>query len=100
MIRLPRLDWILLAAVLALLVLSALLVWSATAHRTDLTDGDSTAFLRKQLLNIVIGLVLLALVTVTDHRWVRIVAPLLYLASVAGLVLVLTMGSSVNSGAV
>jgi rod shape determining protein RodA len=94
--RLPRLDWILLAAVLALLVLSALLVWSATVHRTDLTDGDSTAFLRKQLVNIVIGLVLLALVTVTDHRWVRIVAPLLYLVSVAGLVLVLTMGSTVN----
>ena len=94
--RLPRLDWLLLGVVLALLVLSALLVWSATMHRTDLTDGDSTAFLRKQLVNIVIGLVLLALVVVTDHRWLRIVAPLLYLASVAGLVLVLTMGSSVN----
>ncbi len=96
MTRLPRLDWILLAAVLALLVLSTLLVWSATVHRTDLTDGDSTAFLRKQLVNIVIGLVLLALVTVTDHRWVRIVAPVLYLVSVVGLVLVLTMGSTVN----
>ena len=94
--RLPRLDWVLMVAVLALLTLGTLLVWSATAHRTDLTDGDSTAFLRKQLVNVVIGLVLLALVTVTDHRWVRIVAPLLYLASVAGLILVLTMGSTVN----
>jgi rod shape determining protein RodA len=94
--RLPRLDWILLGAVLALLALSSLLVWSATTHRVDLTGGDSTAFLRKQLVNIVIGLVLLALVTVTDHRWVRIVAPLVYFASVGGLVLVLTMGSTVN----
>ena len=94
--RLPRLDYVLLGAVLALLVLSSLLVWSATVHRVDLTGGDSTAYLRKQLVNIVIGLVLLALVTVTDHRWVRIVAPFVYLASVAGLVLVLTMGSTIN----
>jgi rod shape determining protein RodA len=32
----------------------------------------------------------------TDHRWVRIVAPLVYLASIVGLVLVLGMGSTVN----
>ncbi len=54
-----RLDWTLLLAVLALVALSALLVWSATSHRVDLTDGDSTKYLRKQLVNIVIGLVLL-----------------------------------------
>ena len=96
MTRLPRLDWLLLAAVLALLVMSTLLVWSATAHRVDLTDGDSTAFLRKQLVNIVIGLVLMTAVTGTDHRWVRILAPLAYLASVGGLVLVLTNGATIN----
>ena len=96
MTRLARLDRLLLGAVLALLVMSSLLVWSATSSRVDLTGGDSTAFLRKQLVNIVIGLVLLAVVTVTDHRWVRIIAPLVYLASVGGLVLVLTMGSTIN----
>src|ERR1700712_2859390 len=93
---LRRLDWVLLVAVLALVALSAVLVWSATAHRTDLTGGDSTAYLRKQLVNIVIGLGLLVVVTVTDHRWVRIVAPFVYVGSVAGLVLVLTMGSTIN----
>src|SRR4051812_34763193 len=85
-----------MGAVLLLVGLSALLVWSATVHRVDLTGGDSTAYLRKQLVNIVIGLVLLAAVTVCDHRWVRIVAPFVYLLSVAGLVLVLTMGSTIN----
>ena len=54
-VLLRRLDWVLLLAVLALVALSALLVWSATSHRVDLTDGDSTAYLRKQLVNIVIG---------------------------------------------
>jgi len=95
-LSLRRLDWILLLAVLALVALSALLVWSATSHRTELTGGDSTAYLRKQLVNIAIGLVLLLGVVSLDHRWVRIVAPLVYVLSVAGLVLVLTMGSTIN----
>src|SRR6478609_9753823 len=94
--KVPRLDWVLMIAVLALLTLGVLLVWSATAQRADLTGTDPTAYLRKQLVNVVIGLVLMTLVIATDHRWVRIVAPLAYLASVAGLVLVLAMGSTVN----
>jgi rod shape determining protein RodA len=94
--KVPRLDWVLMVAVLALLTLGTLLVWSATSHRADLTGGDTTAYLRKQLVNVVIGLVLMVLVLATDHRWVRIFAPLVYLGSIAGLVLVLTMGSTVN----
>jgi rod shape determining protein RodA len=83
-------------AVLGLLVLGSLLVWSATSHRDDLTGGDPTAYLKKQLVNVCIGLVLMVVVMATDHRWVRIVAPLVYVASLAGLVLVLTMGTTVN----
>ncbi len=92
----PRLDWILLLAVLGLVTLGSLLVWSATSHREDLTGGDPTTYLQKQLVNIVIGLVLMVVVLAIDHRWVRILAPFVYVASVAGLALVLTMGSTVN----
>lgn len=92
----PRADWILMLAVLALVALGSVLVWSATSQRDDLTGGDPTAYLKKQLVNVAIGLVLLVVVMATDHRWVRIVAPLVYLASICGLVLVLTMGSTVN----
>ena len=94
--RMPRIDWVLMIAVLALVTLGTLLVWSATSHREDLTGGDPTAYLRKQLVNIVIGLVLMLIVLATDHRWVRIVAPLIYLGSIVGLLLVLTMGTTVN----
>ena len=80
----------------ALLTLSTLLVWSATSHRADLTGDDPTAYLRRQVVNIVIGLVLMTAVTLADHRWVRILAPVVYLASVAGLVLVLTNGATIN----
>ncbi|WP_341926130.1 rod shape-determining protein RodA [Nocardioides psychrotolerans] len=89
-------DWVLMGAVLALTVLGTLLVWSATSNREDLTGGDSSAYLGKQVMNVAIGLVLMVTVMATDHRWVRILTPLVYLASVVGLVLVLTMGSTIN----
>jgi rod shape determining protein RodA len=95
-IRVPGLDWVLMAAVAGLLVLGTLLVWSATSTRVDLTGGDSAAYLRKQLVNIAIGVVLLVMVLATDHRWVRILAPVVYLGSVVGLVLVLTNGVTIN----
>ena len=95
-LRAPGLDLVLLLAVAGLLVLGSLLVWSATAHRDSLTGGDPTAYLKKQVVNVLIGLVLMAVVTATDHRWVRIMAPLVYLASIGGLVLVLTMGVTIN----
>ena len=95
-LRAPGLDWVLMGAVLALLAVGTLLVWSATAPRDVLTGGDPTAYLKKQLVNVAIGVVLLVMVLATDHRWVRILAPLVYLGSIAGLVLVLVMGSTVN----
>ncbi len=95
-LRAPGLDWLLMFATLALVALGTLLVWSATATRTDLTGGDPSAYLRKQMVNVAIGLVLMVAVMATDHRWVRILAPLAYVTSVVGLVLVLVAGSTIN----
>lgn len=95
-LRVPGLDLILLGAVLLLLMTGALLVWSATAPRDVLTGGDPTAYLTKQLVNIAIGLVLMVMVLATDHRTVRILAPLAYIAAVIGLVLVLVAGQTIN----
>ncbi|UFN45921.1 rod shape-determining protein RodA [Nocardioides okcheonensis] len=95
-LRAPGLDWLLLLAALGLVVLGTLLVWSATSTRADLTGDDPDAYLRKQLVNVAIGLVLMVAVLATDHRWVRILAPVAYLASVAGLVMVLVAGSTIN----
>ena len=92
----PGLDRLLLLAVAGLLVLGTLLVWSATVNRADLTGGDTNAYLEKQLVNIAIGIVLGVMIIATDHRWVRILAPLVSVGSVVGLVLVLAMGSTIN----
>lgn len=85
-----------MVAVGLLVVVGTLLVWSATSSREDLTGGDPTAYLKKQLVNVAIGLVLMVMVMATDHRWVRILAPVAYLASVAGLVMVLVAGTTIN----
>ncbi|MDX6284315.1 MAG: rod shape determining protein RodA, partial [Kribbellaceae bacterium] len=50
------------------------------------------AFLLRHALNFAIGLVLAVLAAVSDHRRLRILAPVLYAASVVGLILVLVPG--------
>ncbi|NUR06342.1 MAG: rod shape-determining protein RodA [Nocardioidaceae bacterium] len=95
-VKAARLDWVLMLAAAGLLAIGTLLVWSATSARDDLTAGDPAAYLKKQLVNIAIGVVLGVLVAATDHRWVRILAPLVYVLSVVGLLLVLVMGSTIN----
>jgi len=86
-----RTDWGLLIGGLGLSLIGALLVWSATRHQSG------SAYLARHLLNTGIGLCLAAAVTRVDFRGLRAYAPWLYLASVAGLVLVLTpVGSTIN----
>lgn len=87
-----QVDWVLVFGVLGLSAVGSLLIWSATYQRTALTDGNQYAFLLRHALNFAIGLVLAVLAAVTDHRRVRMLAPVLYAASVVGLVLVLVPG--------
>lgn len=89
--RWARSDWGLVVAALGLSVVGALLVWSAT--RRD----AGAAYLYRHLFNTGVGVVLAAAMTRMGHQLLRALAPLLYLLSVAGLVLVLTpVGSTVN----
>ncbi len=93
-----RLDWLLIGSTGALLVLGTLLVWSSTAHNQALTGGDSTVYVAKHLTNIVIGIGLAFVVASTDHRWVRIWTPFVYLGAILGLALVLSPFGSVING--
>jgi rod shape determining protein RodA len=90
-------DWVVVLSGAALLAVGTLLVWSATASNEALTGGDSTMYVAKHLTNVAIGLVLAALIAAADHRWVRIWAPLVYLAAIVGLGLVLSpFGAAIN----
>jgi len=87
-----RLDWLLLLAALALIGLGTLLVWSATLHRDDLTQGRDAAYAIKHVVNAGIGTALGLAVAATDHRWVRIWTPVVYLGAVLGLALIFAPG--------
>jgi rod shape determining protein RodA len=84
--KLRHLDWILLAAVLALCTLGVLLVWSATS-----TNGMNTSdpYLSKNILNMAIGLLLMAGVSMLDYRQLRTYSPIVLAASCLGLIVVL-----------
>jgi rod shape determining protein RodA len=93
---LRRLDWILLAIVLALMAVGTVLVWAATA-----TSGPNyhDPYLIRQLINIVIGLILMAAVSMLDYRQLRQYAPIVLVLSCLGLLAVLSPLGSVVNGA-
>jgi rod shape determining protein RodA len=96
---LRQLDWMLLAAVLALSLIGTLLVWSATQPALIQAGADPHTYLIKQLLNIVLGLILMTVVSLLDHRRLRLYAPVLYGLSCLGLLVVLTPIGSIVNGA-
>ena len=94
---LRRLDWMLLVPVLGLSLFGTLLVWSATEHGLSRAGGDPQTYLKKQLLNIAIGLILMVAVSAVDYRMLRIYAPVAYAITSIGLLVVLSpVGSTVN----
>jgi rod shape determining protein RodA len=94
--RLRSYDWIMLSCVGALTLIGAVLVWSAT--RTGLAEaGDNPqTYLAKHLLNAGIGVVLLVFASRLDARLLRLIAPVVYVASVLGLLAVFVIGSTIN----
>ncbi|MGJ6964689.1 rod shape-determining protein RodA [Streptosporangium sp. G11] len=88
-----RMDGLMLVAIAALAVIGTMLVWSST--RT--WAAGSTGLVKKHILNLVIGAVLAGTAAMVDHRALRVFAPLIYGATLIGLILVITpLGSTVN----
>jgi cell division protein FtsW len=90
-------DVVLLAAVLALVALGTIEVYSSSAVYALKKSGDAAYFLKRQLGWVTIGLVALWIGTATDHRWLRRRAHWLLLAAVAALVAVLFVGATINA---
>ena len=94
---LRRLDWILVLAVAGLIAIGSLLVWSATRARMENAGLDPQAFLKKHLINAVIGLTLASVAALVDYRSLRAYAPIVYVASCLGLLAVLSpLGATIN----
>src|SRR3984957_13575803 len=94
---LRHMDWLLVLVVAALSALGVLLVWSATQPSLIAAGQDPRTYLKKQLLWVVIGLVLMFVVSLADSRQLKAWTPFFYAASVLALLAVLTpLGSDVN----
>ncbi len=92
---LRRLDWVLFLAALGLSVAGAVFVYSAT--RVVPGGEDPQAYLKRHLLNLVIGLGLGAATMLFDYRTLRAYAPFVYVASVIGLIAVISpLGVTIN----
>jgi rod shape determining protein RodA len=94
---LRKYDLTLFAAALALSLIGGLLVWSATKGKLIGFETDPEAYLKKHIINLVIGLALCLLVSRFDYRLLRAYTPILYIASILGLLVVLSpLGSTIN----
>jgi rod shape determining protein RodA len=96
---LRHMDWILVVVVLGLTAIGTLLIWSATQPGLLAAGQDPRTYLKKQLLNVVIGLVLMIGVSLVDTRQLRTWAPFFYGGTVLALLAVLTPLGSVVNGA-
>ncbi len=93
---LRHLDWVLLAAVLALSVLGTVLVYAATEPMLKAQGANPHQYLIKELLNVAIGLVLMTGVSFLDYSQIRMLSPAVMIISCLGLLYVLPFGNVVN----
>jgi rod shape determining protein RodA len=91
-------DPVLTAVVGLLLFVGTLLVWAATRDWYTRNGLDGQYYLKRHIINILIGLVLAYGVTVIDYRLLRAYTPFLWGAGVLGLVIVLIpgLGAEIN----
>ena len=91
-------DPVLTAVVGLLLFIGTLLVWAATRDWYVRNGLDGQYYLKRHVINIIIGLVLAYGVTVIDYRLLRAYTPFLWGAGVLGLIIVLIpgLGAEVN----
>ncbi len=95
--RLRQWDWVLVLAAVSLSMLGAVLIWSATSARLTAVGQWAGSSAARHVLNLVLGLALCWVVSRLGHRAIRRYTPILYAASVLGLVLVLSpLGSTIN----
>lgn len=91
-------DPILTGAVAALLVIGTLLVYAATRDWYAANNLDPQYYLKRHVLNILIGSLLAWGTTIIDYRLLRAYTPILWGVGVLGLIIVLIpgLGAEVN----
>ena len=96
---LSRFDLTLNLAVAALLAIGTLLVYAATREWFRSNNLDPEYYLKRHILNILIGALLAYGTTLIDYRLLRAYAPILWIISIIGLIAVFVpgIGEEVNN---
>ena len=89
-------DVVLLAAVLGLVALGTVEVFSSSAVYALKKSGDASYFLKRQMVWLSVGMVAMWLGAVVDHRWLRRRSHWLLLGAIGLLVAVLGAGATIN----
>ncbi|GIH59834.1 rod shape-determining protein RodA [Microbispora siamensis] len=90
-------DWGLAGAAGALCLVGVVLVWASTGPRLAAEGEDPRTYLRRQLLNVAVGAVVMVAFALADHGALRAWTPPLYALGCLGLLAVLTpLGRTVN----
>ena len=85
-------------AVAGLLIFGTLLVWAATRNWFSSQHLDPQYYLKRHVINILVGLAMSYATTLIDYRLLRAYTPIVWVLGVLGLIAVLTpgVGSTVN----
>ncbi|HET6876829.1 MAG TPA: rod shape-determining protein RodA [Jatrophihabitans sp.] len=89
-------DLPLLGAALALSLIGAVLVWAATRDTQQAAGLNPQAYLYRHLINMVVAAGLMFGASRIDARLLRLFGPIVYLASLFGLLLVMVAGTTIN----
>ncbi|MGI8761292.1 MAG: FtsW/RodA/SpoVE family cell cycle protein [Jatrophihabitantaceae bacterium] len=89
-------DWLLSACALALALIGAVLVWAATRYVPAVNGGSPNSFLYRHLFNVLVAAALMIGASRLDARLLRLFGPVIYVASLLGLLMVFAVGSTVN----
>lgn len=89
-----RLDWLMLGAVVGILLIGLMMIYSASRH---LVAGDSTYFMKRQLLALGVGVLIAIVLVRIDYRKLRDYSFLTYIGTVLMLLFVVSpIGSNVK----
>jgi rod shape determining protein RodA len=94
-----HLDPALIMTTLCLTAYGAVMIFSASASKLEEAGVDPATYLKRQVIYAAVGTVVLLTLSVFDYLHLKSLAPILYGASVVGLLIVLTPLGTVAKGA-
>lgn len=89
-------DPVMVLVAIAITLLGLVFIYSASAPRLERAGDPTMTYVTRQIVALGIGLVAMVIAAAIDYRFLRVWAPMLYVASLALLVAVVFIGTEAN----